>query len=204
MVKFKLLGVMISIDFLFIAVITLFSVLDKTGFSLMGIAVCLMHEMGHIIAFYIIGEKPDELVFEMSGIRLSKSFGNISHSKEFFVLISGSLVNFICFFALCGNLHKGINNINIFAVFHLLIGVFNLIPARCFDGGKLTELFLTLFLSQGMSYKISLILDFLSVVLMLVLSVYFTASAKNSLTLIIMTGYLIFSSVLKVVKYKKV
>lgn len=197
MIEFKLFEVKIKIDFFFVAVVTLFALLDKTGFSLMGILACAVHELGHIVAFFLIGKKPREIAFEAAGIKLCEPYGSLSFCRELFVLSSGSLVNFICFLILSGGLEKGINQINMLAIFHFLIGCFNLLPVSCFDGGKLLKLVLSKLLSEKAIFKISSIIDIIGALAVLCICVIFIVKSKLSLSLVVIAGYVLFSTIVK-------
>ncbi|MCL1789157.1 MAG: site-2 protease family protein [Oscillospiraceae bacterium] len=130
-------GIEIGVDFTFFAVITMFLTLDTTGFALMSLFVCAIHECGHLIAMLIGGHKPNSIFFKGGGIRLSNS-----GADSVFILIAGSAVNLGLFFALYFTLPKTDIYPVMFAVLNLVIGVFNLLPVGCLDGKRILETFL--------------------------------------------------------------
>ena len=120
----------VYIWFSFFAIISLFLVLSQNEWGVWCISAGILHETGHLISYIIKGYPPKELHFEYSGIRLIPR-RQIFHRKEDFIfLISGSLVNFICFFALK-------NFLLIPSLFHLVLGIFNLLPLKSLDGGQI-------------------------------------------------------------------
>jgi len=137
MIKTKFAGIEIGADFTFFAIIAMFLTLDTTGFAMMSLAVCLIHEAGHLLIMLITGEKPESIMFRGGGIRIS------SNSTSVPVLLAGSTVNIGIFFALYFTLPKTDIYPVMFAVLNLTIGVFNLLPIGCLDGKRLLEMFIS-------------------------------------------------------------
>lgn len=131
----------IEIHFLFVGMITLFLLIDRTGAAVLGLLAALIHELGHMIAFVATGYSPQRIAFEMCGIRLQKKTYEMSFPKEVFVLLAGSGMNFLVFCALCYSIGS-VNTTSLFAVIHLVLGILNLMPVNGLDGGKLLRLFL--------------------------------------------------------------
>ena len=92
----------------------------------------LMHEMGHITAMCAFGLPPESITFYVGGIRLSDSSLNCSKPRRAVILLAGCAVDL---------LSAGVSLIlgyrGVFAAAHLLLGLFNLLPFRYFDGGRL-------------------------------------------------------------------
>jgi len=101
------------------------------------ILICsLMHETGHIAAMYIFGIRPESLTFCGGGISLSENALRCSVPKRAVILLSGCFVDLVSAAVSILLGHKGM-----FAAVHIILGVFNLLPFRYFDGGRLyTEL----------------------------------------------------------------
>ena len=136
MIKTRLAGVQIGADFTFFAVIAMFITLDTTGFALMSLSVCLIHEAGHLTAMLLIGQKPDSIMLRGGGIKIA------SKCDSMLVLLAGSAVNIVLFFALYFTLPKTDIYPVMFAVLNLVIGLFNLLPVGCLDGKRLLEMFM--------------------------------------------------------------
>lgn len=132
----------------------IFCMLDESGFGLMALYACLIHELGHMIAMLLVKSKPDKILFYCAGIKIHNSMQyKLSFIKELLVLSFGSAINFLMFFLLYFNIHT--ETASVFAIIHLLIGIFNLLPVNMFDGGKIIELILSHFLLPDKAYYIS-------------------------------------------------
>ena len=135
MINFKIAGVKIRLTFLFTALLTVILLLDKSGLVLWGLIAAFMHEIGHIIAFIITGNKPCEISMEISGIKIVKANDNFNYAKEAVLLLSGPIINFGTALILYLT-----NNIGIIFYIHFMLGIFNMLPISVLDGGKLLKL----------------------------------------------------------------
>jgi len=142
MIKTRLAGTEIGADFTFFAIIAMFLTLDTTGFAIMSLIVCVIHEAGHLAAMLITEQKPNKIVFRGGGIKIASPSAQSHTAGSFFVLIAGSAVNIVLFFALYFTLPQTNIYPVMFATLNLVIGVFNLLPIGCLDGKRLLEMFL--------------------------------------------------------------
>lgn len=160
MISVRIFGVKFCVDFTFFAVFFIFMMCDSSGYGILGLYSCLLHEIGHLIAMLIVGTHLSEILFYSAGIKITADERyKLSFLKEFFVLIGGSGVNFILFFICYFCSDKLTLKMPVFAIINLMIGLFNLLPVNMFDGGKITELVLQKFLLPDTAYKISRILS---------------------------------------------
>ncbi len=60
-------------DFSFFAVIALFLLLDNTGFGVMALAACAVHELAHMFVMAMFGIFADEITFYGAGIRITSA-----------------------------------------------------------------------------------------------------------------------------------
>ena len=142
MIELRLRGVRLRLDFSFFAVLLLFLLLDKSGYGLMGLYACLIHELGHVIAMAFCGCRPDHVDFYGAGIRItSYDEYKLAFWPQLAVLAFGSLANFISFGLLYATSEYDLSA-RMFAVIHLLIGLFNMLPLPVFDGGRILSLLL--------------------------------------------------------------
>lgn len=190
MIKINCFGIVIKFDFIFFAIITLFTILDKSGVGLLGLLACIMHEIGHIIAFILVGNKPKELAFEGGGMKLVKGDNFLSYHKELIILLSGSLVNFIMFFIFYFSTDT-INNISIFAMVHLVLGIFNLLPINTLDGAKILNIILSKKTNPIFAQKAINSISFIVIVLLVVISVKMCFSNNINIILVFTSVYLI-------------
>lgn len=196
MISFRLFKIDIHIKFMFVALITIFLLVDKTGISVIALSCCLIHEIGHIFMFFLVGYRPVSLTFDLTGICLTKPLIKLSYLKEFLVQIAGSLTNFLVFVFLCKTVNQ-ITYTSIFATTHLVVGIFNLLPLKTFDGGKILEMTLLQFFSINTSQKICTFIDFLCILILLIISMFGFFYDKRSFTLVVITIYLMITALIK-------
>lgn len=148
MLKFKLLGIEIQLNFLFFAVLTIILLTDQTGIPVWALMASCIHESGHMAAFFCFGQPPKLISFELGGIRMAgQQMERLKPWQEVVILLAGSGVNFLaCFLHLLGQQ-------KLFASIHLLIGCFNLLPVKSLDGGKLLELLFQRLFTPHLAYR---------------------------------------------------
>ena len=177
MLRFKLLGVRIEVDFWFVALVTIFLLTDRSGVSVIALLACFIHESAHLLAFLAVGCTPRALVFELTGIRLVKPAQALSPGRDAFVQLAGSAANLLVF-ALLASTTASVSYWSIFAVTHLLLGVFNLLPLRCLDGGKLLELLCLHFWGERAAERVCAAADLLTTIGLFGVAVYTLVSAE--------------------------
>ncbi len=196
MICFRMFGVRIQINFLFVAMVTVFLLTDRTGISVIALLACFIHELGHLIAFFLVGYTPKALIFELMGIRLVKPEQELSPGKEAVVQLAGSMVNFLMFFLLAGTL-KQVSYWSLFAATHLLMGIFQLMPLKSLDGGKLLELLCVRLWGERAADMICTTADFAATVCMMIMAAVMVLTGSRSLTLAIFSGGLFISLIAK-------
>lgn len=134
MLEWELGRIRLRFTFSFFALIGLICTIgETTQLRLCVILLCaLMHELGHIGAMLMFGLLPDTMTFCAGGISLSENVLNCSKSKRTVILLAGCTVDFI---SAAISLLLGFKGA--FAAAHLVLGTFNLLPFRYFDGGRL-------------------------------------------------------------------
>ena len=187
MLRFKLFGVFIKIDFWFVALVTFFLLTDQTGVSAFALLSCFIHELGHLVMFFAVGYTPKALVFELTGIRLIKPEQALTPWRDVLVQLAGSATNLLVFFLLSGTLNA-VSIWSIFATIHLLLGIFNLLPLKSLDGGKLLSLLCLRFLGERATEVISSTADILTTALLFGIALYSLFTGERN------TTFLFFSS----------
>lgn len=187
MLRCKLFGVSVQVDFWFVALVTVFLLTDRSGVSVIALLACFIHECAHLLAFFAVGYTPRALVFELTGIRLVKPAQELSPKREVVVQLAGSGANLLVFALLAGTTGS-VSYWSIFAVTHLLLGVFNLLPLRCLDGGKLLLLFCAHFWGETAAERACAVADFLVTVGLLGVAGYTLVSGERSMSLLFFSG----------------
>lgn len=190
MIQFNVKHVNIKLKFMFFAVITIFLIVDKQGFTVLTLLASLTHELGHLFALIALGNKPKELVFEIVGIRLVKQNKFISYNKEILILFAGPLTNIIIFFVLYF-FFKDNYYCNIFSLTNLFIGIFNLLPVGNLDGGQILNLALKKSCELYTSNLLVIVISIIVIIPVILFSLYLLIF-KNNFTLTITSVYLLF------------
>ena len=130
-------GVQLGISFSFPAVIALVLLTGcDEGSLLTALLCCCLHEGGHLFFMLIFGRRPEAVTLYGGGIRITPQKGRIdSFGKDLAILLAGCGVNFLLAWAWL--LTHGMTS---FVQINLLLGAFNLLPFRYFDGGRALEL----------------------------------------------------------------
>lgn len=194
MICFKLFGMQIRIKFLFVAVVTMFLLTDNTNMAITALLACIIHELGHLLMFVLVGCRPQRLDFELTGIRLEKPAIMLSYGREILVQAAGSATNFLVFALLAWSLGS-ISDYSICAVTHLVVGVFNLLPIKSFDGGKLLELLLLRITSARLTAVICSIVDICCILVLLVGGIYALCFKGGGFTLLLLSIFLLISAI---------
>ncbi|MGI5893910.1 MAG: site-2 protease family protein [Candidatus Merdivicinus sp.] len=132
--SFSLAGIRIEIHFAFFAVLLLLTQLTGNDWAIWCAFCCLIHELGHVLAYSICGTRPREIHLEAGGMRIIPPQTMLSNRQEAFVLLGGVLANFLAAGILI--------SLQVWqaAGVHLFLAAFNLIPLRALDGGQLLAL----------------------------------------------------------------
>lgn len=118
---------------------------------------------------------------------------NASYLKEFLILLSGPIAQ---------ELAKNILLIILPAdkalilIYHYGILAFNLMPIYPLDGGKLTHLFLSMFLPYRTSLKLSIYVSYITITILLILNI--PSLKLNSMIMIVFLIYKTYSEQVKV------
>lgn len=154
--RFSVRGVSVKIDFLFAACVTFlmsFNINDEIRYAIL---FSILHEVGHLFAIALCGEKPDTVRFGIFGMTIIRK-NDISqdYKKEFITAVSGPMMNFFLLFAFV--LLYAFYRKDIFlemAAINLIIGLFNIMPVFSLDGGRALESLLLERLPSDKSEKI--------------------------------------------------
>ena len=128
----------VGLRFGFLAVLFFMTQISRSDWRLWCVFCCILHELGHLAAYALAGSPPRELWLEAGGMRIVPREGFLPPAREALVLLGGCFANFVSaaalFFLRCPRA----------AGFHLLLGIWNLLPLAPLDGGQLLRLALDL------------------------------------------------------------
>lgn len=147
-IKFK--NIVFKLDFSFLILLS-FAVMYGYQNTADLIIYSALHEAGHLITLLIFGVKPKMIKLSFYGAGL-KYNNTLSKTKDFFVLISGPLINLILFILFRSEIN-------------LILFLVNIFPASPLDGGRIIKLFFPK-LSRAVTLVFLILLSCLSCYLM--------------------------------------
>ena len=146
------------------------------------------------MAYLLGGEILKIYIYPLGGISKFRFDLNTSIFKEFLVLIAGPIFQIIAYIILKKIL---IDYKEIITIYHYSILFFNLLPIYPLDGGKLLNLFLSLFTSYKKSLILSVILSLVSTTIILIFGLLNTIKTN----LVIISIFLIYKII---IEYKQI
>ena len=130
----------------------------------------LLHELGHVLASLLMGVRIKRLHLSLLGARMELS-GEIPYAKELIIALAGPAIGLLGY-ALANRSDSYSNNIRLFALISLCLGIFNLLPIRSLDGGRIAECILCSLLPLHIAQAIMQITSFMTLFAFWILSVY--------------------------------
>ena len=195
--KIKLWNTEVYITLWFSAVITTLLLFDRTGFILPMIFSVFVHETAHLLSMTVKGCAPKEIVLIPGSIQIV-SCKTPSIRIDNIILFAGPLANLIfavMFFAFY-NL-KTNKTVLVYALIQMIIGLFNLLPARGLDGGSIIY---NICLLKRNSYFADLILQISSicvVIFFIFIGVWLLFHGRGNPSFFIMAVYIFILTILK-------
>lgn len=118
--------------------LTLLLAWDATGLGRLSLLCALLHELGHIAAFWVFTHKKPQLQFSLNGITLKLDGARLSLRQEDLLLLAGPAANLLAALA-CGLLlrRRAGHLLYFFCCENLCMALFNLLPIGFLDGGRL-------------------------------------------------------------------
>lgn len=192
---FNVLGVKVEITFWFVAFITFIISLNAPSNVLATVFSSLLHEMGHLLVMTSVGNKPQEVRFEITGMNIIRQPNlKISTKNEVLIALGGPFINFICFLIsviiLCI-----INNAKIltFGCVNLILMLFNLLPINRLDGGMALYYMLIQKYDNVVCSKILRATSMIFITLIYAWGIYVFISSRYNISLIIIAIFLTLS-----------
>ena len=195
MFRVRIGDTVIKVGFSFLAVVALLGLYREAQYILLAVLCCILHELGHVLFMFMFRATPEEIIFYGAGIKIvpnrNKDTGFL---KQIFILLAGCITNFLIAGVLLMLPNENFT-ITIFAIDNLIIGAFNLLPLRYFDGGQIAQL-ITNTSSNIIRHYIQNVVSYLCVIMLLIFVVGYTIHYGINISLIISIGYIIFSELI--------
>lgn len=119
----------------FLLLLSFLYYMDMDGILLPAILSCTLHELGHYLAVRLCGGRVTALRLTCVGAEMHLACcGRRDRVAQCFMALSGPAVN-LCLAVLAARIGRG-EGAWIFAGVNLCLGLFNLLPVRVLDGGR--------------------------------------------------------------------
>ncbi len=172
--RFSIGKTKIHITFFFAAGMVLFSVWQGGTAALCVLSAALLHECTHLFCLCACKAVPEQLTIGLFGMRLSdEAVRLLPYKKELLCTLSAPMVNLLVSVLLLPFLQYGALVQTLFAM-HFSLGIFNLLPLRCLDGGRSLLCLLYSFFAPPKAERVMLAVEWIFFLLFLLfMAVYF-------------------------------
>ena len=126
-----------------LAVLTLALIWDASGFLKLSILCAVLHEAGHFVAFWLLTGRPPRILCSLTGLQIEMDGIPLCRGRENLLLAAGPAANLLC--ALAGWIQVSCRASYLgyfFLCENLCMALFNLLPIRFLDGGRLAANFI--------------------------------------------------------------
>lgn len=143
MVEFSLGPCKVRLHFLFLAAMGIVLFTDVRGTALLGIGAVVIHESGHLLLMLLFGIPPKLVEIHPFGVILKEPADcQTTMVQEGWISLGGPLANGLAAMVLL-LLRPWLPAWGEeFLLYHLALGIFNLLPVESLDGGRALTLFL--------------------------------------------------------------
>lgn len=193
--KFKIKGIDFEITFLFVALITFILTLNAPANVLITVISSLIHEMGHLLTMSAVGNKPQAVRLEITGMNIKREQSiKISTKNELLIALGGPFANavifIICCFVICFYQSEFLMTV---ACINLILMLFNLLPVKRLDGGMALYFLLSRWFGTEICSKILQITSIVFILAIYIWGLYIFISNGYNFSVIIIAIYLTLS-----------
>lgn len=135
----------VSISTGFLLLVAWFGIMNGWDTLLLVLSGAAVHELGHCLALWKMGGTVARLKLSVFGAELETNSSCLSYGRELLCVLAGPASNAFCAAAA---IIKGGKAAQLFAGANLVLCIFNLLPVRPLDGGRILELLLSCFFGQ--------------------------------------------------------
>ena len=139
-------------------------------------SIIIIHELGHIITGLHFKYKLDKvMIYPYGGMTKFNTIINTNINKDILVAISGVIVQSIYFILITILYTKGYIReyiYNLFTIYNKSILLFNILPIIPLDGSKIINLILSKYLYYNLSNKLTIIISFITIIIILITRIY--------------------------------
>ena len=165
------------------------------------LSAALIHEVGHIVAAKILNIKIKRINLDIMGAIIETDTLFCSYKKEAVLCLAGPLANIISFIVL--SIIPLPFDLRLFKISSVFFAAINLLPAKCFDGGRALSCIFLSKLRPSIAARFIEISSFICVFLLWTVSVYFIMRTGSYLSLFVFSGSLFAKLFLLPEKFKE-
>lgn len=188
-------GIKVEITFLFVAFISFVISLDAPSNVLITILSSMLHETGHLFTMISLGNKPQKVRFELTGINIIRNQEMVISTKnEILISLGGPLINALMTVVSCIVL-AFYNNEKVlaFACINLILMTFNLLPVKKLDGGSILYFLLSTKFDFMLCSKVLNVTSLCFISLIFAWGIYIFVASSYNFSLIIIAAFLFIS-----------
>ena len=198
--QFKIRNTEIKLSFSFFALILLFLIIDFDRRLVLAIIFAFVHEAVHLVFINKFSVAPKKVSLNLFGADILRSNdGVINNNTEILIHLSAPLFNLtlsVVFYLLHKTLFSNVL-IEYSAEVNFVLGIFNLIPFYNFDGGNALNNLLLKFCNTKATDLVMTTISVIVTILFSIASVIVFVKFKHNTSLMLMSGYMIFSIIFK-------
>lgn len=184
MLEFRLGGVHCRLSLLFPALLTALLLWRPEGVAVSCLLAAVLHEGGHLLAMLWLRVPPEDCVLGAFGARIRLGHRLPSYKSNLIISFGGPFANFLC----AGVLYAV--GAGTPALVHLVLALFNLLPASALDGGEILRCGLCLLGLESLSGHVLRLTSALTLLPLAALSFWLFLRGEGNGTLLIVSGYL--------------
>lgn len=175
---FRISKIDATVDFRFVALITLMLVLFPDSLAAVCFVLCVLHEAGHLSAMLICGKKAEKIRLDYFGMKIDTDRHFLPPLREALIAFAGPLVNIIL--GLCFYLSGRTDCMTV----SLGLAFFNLLPITMLDGGHIISAF---FPDSRLHRRLSLACS----IVLLAVGIFIAACTKKNFSIVTVALYLL-------------
>lgn len=201
--RFRVWGCQVTVQFWFMAFITLGLLLDRSGMAGIGLIAVILHESGHLMMMYWVGTPPERLSMNLFGLEICQKVGSCrTYRQDAWIAVAGPLAN-LFFFALCWLAYTLTHSLYLanLGVANLMLALLNGLPVGPLDGGQALYALLCKKYPAESCEKIVDIVSFFIILPISIAGFFVLLQSRYNFSLLVVSGYLMLMILLKKGRY---
>ena len=194
--KLRILGIDITVSFLFCAILSVLMLSDRTGMMTPMLIAVFIHELGHLLVMKYFGCAPSEIRLIPGSIRIVSPV--CAEKSSVIISLSGPILNILVFFVVY--FFSSMLNVEYyldFAFINLVYALFNLLPFYSLDGGSALEEIIAKKSGGIKARKTIKLITIIGALLFLLIFMFFAFKGNINYSMLVISFYLILSVFIK-------